>query len=166
MLEVLKYPDERLRTKAQPVDVVDDDVRRLIDQMAETMYAAPGIGLAANQVGVLQRVAVIDVSYPDGEPDLKVLVNPEIVERQGSIVWEEGCLSFPEVHEDINRSERVRVAALDRDGQPHEIEADGLLAVALQHEIDHLDGVLLIDHVSFLKKQMIRRQLGKLKKSG
>ncbi|MCP4675217.1 MAG: peptide deformylase [Deltaproteobacteria bacterium] len=166
MLEIVKYPDERLRNKTEPVGVVDDDTRRIVDEMAEIMYSAPGIGLAANQVGVLKRIAVIDVEYTDGDPSLIVLINPEIVERQGEIIWEEGCLSFPDVTEEITRFESVRVRALNRIGNTFEVEADGLLAIALQHEIDHLDGVLLIDHLSFLKRKIIHRQLSKQKRAG
>ena len=165
ILEIVVYPDERLPKKSVPVAEVNDGVRELIDDMAETMYVAPGIGLAANQVGVNQRVIVVDVEYSDGPPNLIALVNPEIVEREGKITWEEGCLSFPEVHEEILRSERLKVKALNRDGEPLEIAAEGLLAVALQHEMDHLDGVLLIDHVSFLKRRMIHRQLVKYKRN-
>jgi len=165
ILDIIKYPDERLRAHAEPVSVVDEEIRKLVDDMAETMYAAPGIGLAANQVGVLKRIVVIDVDYPDSSPDLLVLINPEIVERQGKICWEEGCLSFPDVREDVERAERIKFRALDRDGRVFEKEAEGLLAVAVQHELDHLDGVLLIDHVSFLKKRMIHRQLVKLSKT-
>ncbi len=165
ILEIVVYPDERLQTKSVPVAAVNDGVRELIDDMAETMYVAPGIGLAANQVGVNQCVIVVDVEYSDGPPNLIALVNPEIVEREGKITWEEGCLSFPDVHEEILRSERLKVKALNRDGEPFEIAAEGLLAVALQHEMDHLDGVLLIDHVSFLKRRMIHRQLVKYKRN-
>jgi peptide deformylase len=165
LLEIIVYPDERLQTKSEPVAEVNDQVRKLIDDMAETMYAAPGIGLAANQVGVNQRVIVLDVEYSDAAPNLIALINPEITESQGEIVWEEGCLSFPEIREEILRSAHLKVKALDRNGEPFEIAADGLLAIALQHEIDHLNGVLLIDHVSFLKRRMIHRQLVKYKRS-
>ncbi len=166
MLEIIRYPDERLRTMAEPVAEVDDEIRRIVDDMAETMYAAPGIGLAGNQVGVLKRIAVIDVDYTDGSPNLIVLINPEIVAREGNVTWEEGCLSLPDLHEDVVRAEQVRVRALNHEGEQFEIEADGLLAVATQHEIDHLDGVVLIDHLSFLKRQMIHRQFTKQKKVG
>ncbi|MCP4603417.1 MAG: peptide deformylase [Proteobacteria bacterium] len=166
MLDIVVYPDQRLRTKAEPVDRVDDEIRKLVDEMAETMYAAPGVGLAANQVGVLKRMAVLDVDYSDGDPNLIVIINPEIISRQGEVMWEEGCLSFPEVHEEISRAECISVQALNRDGEQFRIEADGLLAIALQHEIDHLDGVLLVDHLSFLKRQIIHRQLTKQKKTG
>jgi peptide deformylase len=165
LLEIVVYPDERLQTKSEPVAEVNDQVRKLIDDMAETMYTAPGIGLAANQVGVNQRVIVVDVEYSDAGPNLIALINPEITESQGEIAWEEGCLSFPEIHEEILRSAHLKVKALDRNGEPFEIAADGLLAIALQHEIDHLNGVLLIDHVSFLKRRMIHRQLVKYKRS-
>lgn len=159
--EVLVYPDARLRSKAQPVRVVDDDIRKLIDDMIETMYASSGIGLAANQVGVLKRVVVLDVSYPDGESNLVALVNPEIREQDGEITWEEGCLSFPGIKEEVTRSERVKVKALNRDGESVEIDANDLFSVALQHEIDHLDGVLFPDRLSFLKRRMINRQMKK-----
>ena len=165
-LDIIIYPDERLRIRAEPVEKVDDSIRALVDNMAETMYAAPGVGLAANQVGVAKQVVVIDVDYPDGEPNLLVLINPEITEKEGSVVWEEGCLSFPGIREDVERAERVRVRALNRAGEPFELVAEEFLAIAVQHELDHLAGVLLVDHVSFLKKRMIRRQLLKQKKAG
>jgi peptide deformylase len=159
--EIVTYPDDRLRSKAEPVAAIDDEILRLIDDMAETMYVAPGVGLAANQVGVLKRVVVIDVEYSEGPPRLLALINPKIVFRDGEATREEGCLSLPGVNEDISRSERVRVRALDREGNEVEIEGDGLLAAALQHEIDHLDGMVLIDHVSFLKRRMLHRNLKK-----
>ncbi len=165
LLEIVVYPDERLQSESEPVAEVNDQVRKLIDDMAETMYAAPGIGLAANQVGINQRIIVVDVEYSDAAPNLIALINPEITEREGEIAWEEGCLSFPEIHEEIQRSAHLKVKGLDRNGEPFEIEADGLLAIALQHEIDHLNGILLIDHVSFLKRRMIHRQLVKYKRS-
>jgi peptide deformylase len=165
-LTIFTYPAEVLRTKSRPVADVDDEIRRLIDDMAETMYAAPGVGLAANQVGVLKRVVVIDVSYVDEQPNLIAIVNPEIVECVGEAVNEEGCLSFPSIREDIKRAACVVVRALDRDGHSIEVKADGLLATALQHEIDHLNGVSLIDRVSFLKRRMIHRQLSKEKSAG
>ncbi|MCP4197206.1 MAG: peptide deformylase [Proteobacteria bacterium] len=165
LLEIVVYPDERLQSESEPVAEVNDQVRKLIDDMAETMYTAPGIGLAANQVGINQRIIVVDVEYSDVAPNLIALINPEITESEGEIVWEEGCLSFPEIREEILRSAHLKAKALNRNGEPFEIEADGLLAVALQHEIDHLNGVLLIDHVSFLKRRMIHRQLVKYKRS-
>ncbi len=165
LLDILIYPAEVLKTAAEPVESVDDEIRRMVDDMAETMYAAPGVGLAANQVGSLKRVAVIDVAYTEGDPDLIVLINPEIVGRSGRISWEEGCLSFPEINVEVDRSQEVEVRALDRDGKPFAIEAEDLLAVALQHEIDHLDGVTLADKVSFLRRRTIVRELSKLEKS-
>lgn len=159
--EIVTYPNEPLRSRALPVDEVTDEIRALVDDMAETMYSEPGIGLAANQVGVKKRVAVIDIDHPEGKPDLKVLINPQIIEREGTIEWEEGCLSFPGIHVMVERSARVVVRALDRDGAPFELEGEGLLAVAIQHELDHLDGVTLADKVSFLKRKMIMRELKK-----
>lgn len=156
---ILHYPDPRLRRKAAPVARVDEEVRRLIDDMAETMYQAPGIGLAAVQVDVPKRVVVIDVS-PE-HSDLKVFVNPEIVRRDGVEVMEEGCLSVPGVYEEVERAERVTVRALDRDGQAFELVADGLLAVCIQHEIDHLDGRVFVDYLSRLKQSRIRKKLEK-----
>lgn len=164
-LEIVTYPDEVLKTKALPVAEVDDEIRKLVDDMAETMYAAPGVGLAANQVGVLKRVVVIDVEYTDGAPHLITLINPEIVERVGMCTSEEGCLSLPGVTEEVERAEKVTVRALDRDGNPFEMTAEGFLAAAVQHETDHLEGVVLIDHLSFLKKRMLARELTKRKHS-
>lgn len=158
-LEILQYPDERLRRRAAPVEHVDERVRRLVDDMLETMYAAPGIGLAATQVGIEERVAVIDVSEHKDAP--LVLVNPEIVAREGTTESEEGCLSIPDVYEKVRRAERVTVRALDRDGAPYELTAEGLLAVCVQHEIDHLDGRLFIDRLSLLKRQRIGKRLAK-----
>lgn len=163
--KIFTYPERILKTRSAPVEVVDDDVRRLVDDMAETMYAAPGIGLAANQVGVAKRVAVVDVTHPDGAPKLYVLVNPVIVSRSGEILWEEGCLSFPGFHVDVDRAAHVVVRALDRSGKRFEVEADDLLAVAMQHEIDHLDGVTLADKVSFLKRKMMVRELAKAREA-
>jgi peptide deformylase len=133
--------------------------------MAETMYAAPGVGLAANQVGVLRRVFVIDISSEDEPSELRVFINPELLETTGTQVWEEGCLSFPGVTEEIRRAERVRVRALDRDGKPFELEADGLLAVAIQHETDHLNGVVMLDKLSAVKKRLLGRKLAKAKEA-
>jgi len=163
--KIFTYPEKILRTRSTAIEVVDDDVRRLVDDMAETMYAAPGIGLAANQVGLAKRVAVIDVTHPDGAPKLYVLINPEIVARDGEILWEEGCLSFPGIHVDVDRAAHVVVRALDRDGNQFEVEADDLLAIAMQHEIDHLDGVTLADKVSFLKRKMMVRELVKAREA-
>jgi peptide deformylase len=163
--KIFTYPEKILRTRSTPVEVVDDDIRRLVDDMAETMYAAPGVGLAANQVGIAKRVAVVDVTHPDGAPKLYVLINPEIVSRDGEIVWEEGCLSFPGFHVDVDRASHVVVRALDRDGRPFVLEAVDFLAIALQHEIDHLDGVTLADKVSFLKRKMMMRELQKAREA-
>jgi peptide deformylase len=158
-LPILTFPNPRLRNKAQPVREVDDKVRQLAADMLETMYAAPGIGLAAIQVDVPLRVVVIDVSDTNDAP--LCLINPEILELSGVEQMEEGCLSVPGFYESVSRAERVRVRALGRDGKPFEIDADGLLAVCIQHEIDHLDGKLFVDYLSSLKRQRIRRRLEK-----
>jgi len=159
ILEILHFPDPRLRTRAQPVAAVDDGVRRLVDDLFETMYAAPGIGLAATQVDIHRRVLVIDVSEDRSAP--RCFINPEIVARDGEEEMDEGCLSVPGVYDKVRRAERIRVRALDRDGNPFELEADGLLAVCIQHEMDHLDGKLFVDYLSGLKRQRIRRKLEK-----
>jgi peptide deformylase len=167
LLPILTAPDRRLKQIAAPVKGVSAKIIKLMDDMVETMYAAPGIGLAAPQVNVLQRVIVVDVETYDGGEDhnLLTLANPEIVEKEGEIVWAEGCLSVPEFTEDVVRAEKVVVHALNRDGEKIEITAEGLLAVCLQHEIDHLDGQLFIDHVSRLKRAIILQKLKKRKKS-
>jgi peptide deformylase len=159
LLNVLHFPDARLRNKAQPVEHVDEEIRRLVDDMLETMYDAPGIGLAATQVNVAKRVVVIDISESNDQP--LCFINPEILERRGEEEMEEGCLSVPGFYETVRRAEWVRVRALGRDGQPFEIETDGLLAVCIQHEIDHLDGKLFVDYLSELKRQRIRKKLEK-----
>jgi peptide deformylase len=159
-LTILEYPDPRLRTRAVPVAVVDDSIRTLIDDMLETMYAAPGVGLAATQVNVHKRVLVADVTREQNQP--LAFVNPEIIEREGKTEAEEGCLSVPGIFDKLNtRSERVVVRALDRDGKPFELEADGLLAVCIQHEMDHLEGRLFVDYLSELKRSRIRKKLEK-----
>lgn len=158
---ILTYPDPRLREPAKPVEVIDDEIRTLIEDMAETMYDAPGCGLAANQIGVLLRVFVIDVADEDSPSDLKVFINPEIVEVGGSQTWEEGCLSFPGVSEEIRRARKVKVRALDAAGKPFELEAEGLLAVAIQHENDHLNGVLMVDKFNAIKRRMIGKKVAK-----
>jgi len=163
--EILEYPDPRLREVAKPVAAVTDEIRELCDDMAETMYAAPGCGLAATQIGVDKRVFVVDCANEDEPSDLRVFINPEILEKDGVQVWNEGCLSFPGVSEEIKRAEHVKVRALDRDGKPFELEAHGLLAVAIQHETEHLDGVLMIDKLSALKKRMMGRKLAKAKEA-
>jgi peptide deformylase len=159
ILNILHYPDPRLRHVARPVEAVDDQVRRLVADMLETMYAAPGIGLAATQVNIGQRIVTIDISEERNRP--LALINPEIIERQGDEEMEEGCLSVPGVYESVRRAERVRVRALDRDGKAFELEASGLLAVCIQHELDHLDGKLFVDHLSPLKRQRIRKRAEK-----
>jgi peptide deformylase len=159
LLPILEFPDPRLRTRAQPVPSVDAAVRALIDDMLETMYAAPGIGLAATQVNVHQRVLVIDVSEARNQP--LALVNPQIIARDGLEETEEGCLSVPGVYDVVKRAESIRVRALDRQGQQLEFDADGLLAVCIQHEIDHLEGKLFVDYLSDLKRTRIRKKLEK-----
>jgi peptide deformylase len=161
--EILKYPDPRLREVAAPVADVNDELRALLDDMAETMYSSNGCGLAANQIGVDKRVFVVDCAGENEPSQLMAFINPEIVETDGSQTWEEGCLSFPGVSEEIKRAERVKVRALDRNGKPFELEADGLLAVAIQHELDHLNGVLMVDKLSALKRRMMGRKLAKAK---
>ena len=158
-LRILEFPDPRLRTKAAPVEVVDDALRALIDDMFETMYAAPGIGLAATQVDVHKRLLVADVSAEKTDPH--VLINPRILEKDGVAVTEEGCLSVPGYYEEVERANHIRVAFLDRDGNETEMEAEGLLAVCIQHEMDHLEGVLFIDHLSRLKRERIMKKLRK-----
>lgn len=162
LLPILEFPDPRLRTRAQPVEHVDAALRKLIDDMFETMYAAPGIGLAATQVNVPKRLLVIDVSERRNEP--LTLINPEIASREGMEETEEGCLSVPGVYDKVTRAERIRVRALDRDGKQVEIDADGLLAVCIQHEVDHLDGKLFVDYLSELKRTRIRKKLEKERK--
>jgi len=163
-LTILEYPDPRLRTKAAPVDRVDDGVRKLIDDMLETMYAAPGIGLAATQVNVHKRVLVIDITQD--RTQALAFINPEILEREGSVEAEEGCLSVPGIFDKLTaRAERVVVRALDRDGKSFELEADGLLAVCIQHEMDHLEGKLFVDYLSELKRTRIRKKLEKEQKN-
>ena len=157
--QILHYPDPRLRRIAAPVARVDDEVRRLLDDMAETMYQAPGIGLAAVQVDVALRAVVIDISTERNA--LHEFVNPEIVMRDGVHIMEEGCLSVPGVYDTVQRAQQVRVRALDRNGNPFELDADGLLAVCIQHEIDHLDGKVFVDYLSRLKQQRIRKKIEK-----
>jgi peptide deformylase len=163
-LTILEYPDPRLRTKAAPVERVDAELLRVVADMLETMYAAPGIGLAATQVDCHKRLVVVDVSEDKSQP--QVFINPEIIERSGSLEIEEGCLSVPGVFDTPTaRSATIRVRALGRDGQPFELEADGLLAICIQHELDHLDGKLFVDYLSELKRTRIRRKLEKEKRT-
>ena len=159
---ILLYPDKRLRNPGKEVEEFDAELHELIDDMAETMYAAPGVGLAAPQLGVSKRLFIVDVATDEDEPsDLRVFINPEIVEAEGETTFNEGCLSFPGIREDIDRAERVKVRAFDRDGKPFELEADGLLAIAIQHETDHLDGKLMIDHLSVLRRRLVHRAMSK-----
>ena len=162
VLNILHFPDEKLRTVAKPVERVDDALRELIDNMFETMYEAPGIGLAASQIDVHQRIIVIDVSEEKNQP--LVLINPEITWKDGEEQMEEGCLSVPGIYESVTRAEKIKVTALDRQGKSFELEADGLLAVCIQHEIDHLDGKLFVDYLSRLKQSRIRKKLEKLRR--
>jgi len=158
-LNILKYPDPRLRTVAKPVAEVTDATRKLIDEMFIIMYAAPGIGLAATQVDVHQRIIVIDISAEKDQP--LVIINPQIIAKDGVEVHEEGCLSVPGVYEKVERAESIKLQALDRQGESFEIETDGLLAVCIQHEIDHLDGKVFVDYLSPLKQKRIKKKLEK-----
>lgn len=159
LLPILRYPDPRLHKRAAPVAKVDEDIRKLVADMAETMYEAPGIGLAATQVDVHRRVVVIDVT--EDKSGLLALINPEILERSGEQVCEEGCLSVPGVYEKVARAERVKVRALDTRGEAFELEAEGMLAVCIQHEIDHLDGKVFVEYLSQLKQGRIKAKLAK-----
>jgi peptide deformylase len=161
--DILIWPEPLLKQTSLPVDKVDDGIRRLLDDMAETMYAADGVGLAAPQIGELRRCIVIDASPRQEGQKLIHLVNPEIVRGEGETVYTEGCLSIPGEAEDVDRFAKVWVRALDYHGKPFELEADGLLAIALQHEHDHLQGTLFVDHLSSLKRELIRRRMRKLK---
>ncbi|MDR2875628.1 MAG: peptide deformylase [Methylobacillus sp.] len=159
ILNILRYPDPRLHTVAQPVNAVDTRIRRLVDDMAETMYAAPGIGLAATQVNVHERIIVLDTS--DDKTGLRVFINPRITARSGEQEREEGCLSVPGIYETVRRAEKITVEALDRDGQPFTTEAEGLLAVCIQHEMDHLEGKVFVEYLSQLKQGRIKNKLKK-----
>lgn len=160
ILNILEYPDPRLRTKATPVTEVNDTIKRIIDDMFETLYDAPGIGLAASQVDIHQRIIVIDLSEDKSEP--LVFINPEITVLEGELeTMQEGCLSIPGFYEDVTRIEHCLVKALDRNGKPFELECKGLLAVCIQHEIDHLEGILYVDHISPLKRNRIKEKLQK-----
>jgi peptide deformylase len=161
-LVILEYPDPRLRKKAAPVTAVDDAMRQLADNMLETMYAAKGVGLAATQVDVHLRLIVLDVSEERDRP--LVLFNPELLKLEGSGPGEEGCLSLPGIYDKLSRATHIRLTALGRDGEPFEMDADGLLAVCIQHEVDHLEGKLFVDYLSELKRQLIRRRLEKERK--
>lgn len=159
ILKILQYPDERLHTVAKPVRAVDGAIRKLVEDMAETMYAAPGVGLAATQVDVHQQVIVVDVS--ESRDQLLVLVNPEIVSSDGECVHEEGCLSVPGIYEKVRRAERVTVRALDRQGEPFTLEAEGFLATCVQHEVDHLKGKVFVEYLSQLKQSRLRAKISK-----
>jgi len=156
-LTILEFPDPRLRKKASPVEAIDDALRALIDDMFETMYGAPGIGLAATQVDVHRRLLVADVSNDQTEP--YALINPKILEKDGVLVTDEGCLSVPGFYEAVERAEHIRVTFLNRDGEEIEMDAEGMLGVCIQHEIDHLDGKLFVDYLSEAKRQRIRKRL-------
>jgi peptide deformylase len=158
-LPIIEFPDPRLRTVARPVKEVDTRIRKLIDDMFETMYEAPGIGLAATQVDVHERLLVLDVSEDKSYP--MVFINPEIVTAEGKQVYQEGCLSVPGIYADVTRAEKILVRALDRDGQPFEVNAEGLLAVCIQHEMDHLAGKVFVDYLSPLKRELVRKKLAK-----
>ncbi|MCC6757335.1 MAG: peptide deformylase [Arenimonas sp.] len=162
LLTILEYPDKRLRTVATPVESVDDALRALIDDMFETMYDAPGIGLAATQVNVHKQLIVMDISEDKSEP--RVFINPQIVAKDGSQVYQEGCLSLPNVFADVKRWNTITVKALDRDGREFSLEADGLLAVCIQHEMDHLAGKVFVDHLSPLKRALAEKKLAKQRK--
>ncbi|MDR1075190.1 MAG: peptide deformylase [Xanthomonadaceae bacterium] len=165
MLPILEFPDPRLRTKAVPVgsaQIAEPAFQQLLDDMFETMYAAPGIGLAASQIDVHQRFLVIDVSEEKNQP--LVVINPEILEKSGEQVYQEGCLSVPGIFADVTRANEITVRFLDRKGQTREMRVDGLLAVCIQHEIDHLDGKLFVDYLSALKREMVRKKLAKMRK--
>jgi len=162
ILNILHYPDPRLKKPAQEVSVVDESVQQLVDDMLETMYDAPGIGLAATQVNVSKRVIVMDVTEDKSEP--RVFINPQILQHDGEIKTEEGCLSVPGIYEMVARYEVIQVRALDRSGEPFEIAADQLLAVCIQHEIDHLDGKLFVEYLSAMKQQRIKKKIIKMRR--
>ena len=159
ILDILKYPDKRLRTIAKPVVSVDETIKQQVKDMFETMYEAPGIGLAATQVNFHQRIIVIDVSDQCNEPIC--LINPEVIEKSGEIQWEEGCLSVPDYYENVIRANDITVQALNQNGETFELEASEMLSVCIQHEIDHLDGILFVDHLSKLKQKRLKKKTEK-----
>ena len=161
VLDIKKYPEKVLKKKAAPVTSIDDELQRLIDDMIETMYDAPGVGLAAPQVGVLKRLAVIDISAKEESVPLLVLINPVILQKEGEIEFEEGCLSIPDYTAKVARAESLLIRATDRTGKNVDIEAGGLLSIALQHEIDHLDGILFIDRISPIKREFFKKRYKK-----
>jgi len=162
LLPILEFPDDRLRTVAKPVERIDAPLQRLIDDMFETMYEAPGIGLAATQINVHQQLLVLDVSEDKSRP--MVFINPEILSSEGSQTYQEGCLSVPGIFADVKRADKITVKALDRDGKSFELTADGLLAVCIQHEMDHLAGKVFVDYLSPLKRELVRKKLAKQRK--
>jgi peptide deformylase len=163
--EIIKLPDKRLRLKSEPVKQIDAGIRELVDDMFETMYAAPGIGLAAIQVGIAKRVVTMDLSKKEGDHKPQIFINPEITWKSEELSnYEEGCLSIPEYYEEVERPAEVKVKYLDIDGKPHEVKAKGLLATCLQHEIDHTNGVLFIDHLSRLKRNLVIKKFTKAAK--
>ncbi len=165
ILKLLHYPDERLRTIAKPIALVDDRIRQIADDMKETMYACRGIGLAATQVNIHERMILVDVS--EDQSDLRVLINPEVTALSSEKkVFQEGCLSVPGIYDDVERPDQIRVHALNEKGEPIEFDADGLLSVCIQHEIDHLDGKVFVDYLSRLKQGRIKTKMHKLKESG
>ena len=162
LLEIVKYPAEGLKKPSSPVEKIDDSIRKLVSDMIETMYDAPGVGLAAPQVGVNKRVIVADASDDDGEKSGPlIIINPEIVSKEGDTVFEEGCLSVPDFTAEVDRAERVRVRGEDGEGNPVDIETGGLLAIVLQHEIDHLDGILFVDRIGSVKRDIFKRKFKK-----
>ena len=164
MIEIVTYPDPVLNRKAEPVENIDGDIQNLIDTMSKLMYQASGIGLAANQVGVTKRVIIFDINYKEKGKDLTVLINPTIVLAEDSIVFEEGCLSVPDFQGKITRKKYIKAQGVDRNGKPIDIEAEDLAAICIQHEIDHLNGTLILDHVSHLKRNLYKRKVEKLMK--
>lgn len=164
LLEILHYPDTRLRKKAAPVEQVDSNIKTIVNNMLETMYDAPGIGLAATQVNIHKRIVVIDVSEKHNNP--LCFINPELVNKAGKTQSEEGCLSVPEYYANVKRAETVTVKALDKDGKAFELDADGILAICIQHEMDHLEGKLFVDYLSALKQQRVRKKLEKIARKG
>jgi peptide deformylase len=163
-MKIFTYPDAVLKATAEPVQNINEEIRNLVDNMCETMYSAMGIGLAANQVGELKRILVYDVNQMEAGPNPAVLINPEIVLTEGDTIQEESCLSVIDYSADVPRKEKIKVRGVDKDGNPVDIEADGLLARCLQHEIDHLNGVLFIDHISTLKRSLYNKKLKKMMK--
>jgi len=159
LLNILQFPDPRLKLKAETVTTIDTEIMTLVDNMFETMYEAVGVGLAATQVNIQKRIITIDVSEDRRHP--LCLINPEILVRKGSLIWEEGCLSFPGVYAKVNRASEIEISYLDNNGEQHLLKADGLLCVCIQHEIDHLDGITFYDHLSPLKQQLMRKKLEK-----